>query len=281
MVLMVWELPSPETLPNRSTKLSTLVTTGLQGLPGFAPGDDLAALLIEAIGAQGLQLQAGDVIVIAQKAISKAEGRYVSLAEVIPSAQALELAQTVQKDARLVELVLRESQAVVRAAPGVLIVRHRSGHVMANAGIDASNLPAADQADAAERVLLLPEDADASAMTLAAQLSERAGVEVAVVVSDSFGRPWRQGVTNVAIGVSGVAALFDKRNEEDLYGRTLQVTQVGVGDLLASTAGLVMGEGKEGVPAALVRGVAQVYLQPGNHNTASALLRSPREDLFR
>lgn len=251
-------------------------------MPGLSPGDDLAAMLIDSIVAQGLQLHKGDVVVVAQKAVSKVEGRYVDLATVQPSEQAKTLAEKVCKDSRLVELVLRESSDVVRAVPGVLIVRHRSGHVMANAGIDASNLPASGvSGDCAELVLLLPENADASAQRLSQQLSEFSGVDVAVVVSDSFGRPWRQGVTNVALGVAGIAALYDKRNQLDMYGRTLQVTQVAVGDLLASTAGLVMGEGSEGIPAALIRGVSAVFLEPQSHNPASTLLRAAEEDLFR
>ena len=257
--------------------MSSIVTTGLQGMPDLMPGDDLTALLIETLAVQGEKLRAGDVLVVAQKAVSKVEDRYVTLASVTPSDEAKKLADIVQKDPRLVELVLQESQGVVRSVPGVLIVRHRSGHVMANAGIDASNLPV----NSSERVLLLPKDSDASACELAAQISGRTGVNVAVVVSDSFGRPWRQGVTNVAIGVAGVAALYDKRDEEDFYGRTLLVTQVAVGDLLAATAGLVMGEGSEGVPAALIRGVPTSYLQPEQHNTSAALLRSAQDDLFR
>ena len=186
-----------------------------------------------------------------------------------------------QKDPRLVELVLRESHAVVRAVPGVLIVRHHSGHVMANAGIDASNLPTFQKQDGEDWVLLLPKDADASAAKLSAELSQRAQQSIAVVISDSFGRPWRQGVTNVAIGVSGRAALYDKRDEQDRYGRSLQVTQVGVADLIASSAGLVMGEGSEGVPAAHIRGLRNDYLQAERHTNAQALLRPSSEDLFR
>lgn len=260
--------------------MTALITTGLQGLPSLAPGDDLASLLLAALAQQHIVPSAGDVIVVAQKAVSKVQNRYVNLASVEVSPRADELATTVQKDPRLVELVLRESQAVVRAAAGVLIVRHHSGHVMANAGIDASNLPM-HNADDDEWVLLLPLDADGTAAELSAQLSARANAPIAVVISDSFGRPWRQGVTNVALGVAGVAALYDKRNERDLYGRTLKVTQVGVGDLLASAAGLVMGEGSEGVPAAHLRGVPERYLQPEYFKPAEALLRPSAEDLFR
>lgn len=244
----------------------------LKGLPEIGPGDPLGALLADALRGAELAPLRGDVLVVTQKIVSKAEGRLVCLNDMAPSARARELAEVTGKDPRLVELVLRESSAVLRAAPNVLIARHKLGLVMANAGIDRSNVGAGG----ADLALLLPRDPDASARTLSAQLEAAFGAPVAVVLSDSFGRPWRLGVVNVAIGAWGLPALLDRRGEIDRDGRRLEVTQVGVGDLLASAAGLAMGEGVEGVPAALVRGCGL----RGPSAPASALLRSPQEDLF-
>ena len=237
------------------------------------PGSDLPAILGSAILAAGLSPRRDDVLVVTQKIVSKAEDRFVDLATVEPGERARELAGITGKDARLVELVLAESSAVVRAAPNVLITRHRCGYVMANAGIDRSNIGAGS----AERVLLLPVDADASAERLRAALAERWPDTPAVLVSDSFGRPWRYGVVNVAIGASGLPSLIDRRGELDRDGRPLEVTQVALGDMIATAAGLATGEGAEGVPAALVRGLAL----GGGASPASALVRPIGEDLFR
>ncbi len=236
------------------------------------PGSDLPALLTEALEVAGLVPQAGDVLVVTSKIVSKAEGRFVDLSQVVPGEQAQALAATTRKDARLVELVLAESRDVVRAVPHVLITRHRSGHVMANAGIDRSNMGAGD----ADRALLLPLDADASAAALRAGLAARLVVAPAIVISDSFGRPWRYGVVNVAIGVAGMPALIDRRGETDRDGRVLEVTQVAMGDMIATAAGLATGEGAEGVPAALVRGAAW----PADDRPAADLVRPLSEDLF-
>jgi coenzyme F420-0:L-glutamate ligase/coenzyme F420-1:gamma-L-glutamate ligase len=242
----------------------------LTGIGEVRPGDDLGLILGDAI--RGVGVAPGDVLVVTQKIMSKAEGRFVDLAGVTPGAEALRLAEITRKDARLVELVLAESSAVLRAVPHVLITRHRSGHVMANAGIDRSNIGAGR----ADEVLLLPVDADASAASLLAGLRGR-GVDVAaVVISDSFGRPWRYGVVNVAIGAAGFPALSDQRGLPDRDGRPLEVTQIAYGDMVASAAGLAMGEGKESVPAALVRGLAL----PAGAAPASALVRVLAEDLF-
>ena len=244
----------------------------LTGLGEIEPGADLAALLATALTDSG-DLRVSDVLVVTQKIVSKAEGRYVDLATVLPRAEAQELAATTRKDPRLVELVLRESTAVVRSAPNVLITRHRSGHVMANAGIDRSNL---DQARD-DWALLLPEDADASAADLRSKLAARLPVVPAVLISDSFGRPWRYGVVNVAIGAAGLPALIDHRGNRDRAGRTLEVTQVALGDMIATAAGLAMGEAAEGIPAAIVRGVEWAAPDTG----AQALVRPLDEDLFR
>jgi coenzyme F420-0:L-glutamate ligase/coenzyme F420-1:gamma-L-glutamate ligase len=237
------------------------------------PGDNLAGLLAQAINATGAVPQANDILMVTQKIVSKAENRFVDLVSVVPSARAIELGTITGKDARLVELVLRESTAVVRAAPDVLITRHRLGHVMANAGIDRSNLGPGNQ----DRVLLLPVDPDASAHRLRAELSEYWSHPPAILISDSFGRPWRLGVVNVAIGASGLPALIDRRGESDRNGRKLEVTQVALGDMIASAGGLLTGEGAEGVPAVLVRGLRW----EAEDRPASALVRQLDEDLFR
>jgi coenzyme F420-0:L-glutamate ligase/coenzyme F420-1:gamma-L-glutamate ligase len=245
----------------------------LSAIGEVEPGDDLARLLAGALNATGLVPLPTDVLMVTQKIVSKAEGRFVELASITPSPRAIELAQVTRKDARFVELVLAESTAVVRAAPEVLITRHRSGHVMANAGIDRSNMGPGSQ----DRALLLPADADASAQRLRTALREYWHEPPAVLISDSFGRPWRLGVTNVAIGASGLPALVDRRGETDRNGRKLEVTQVALGDMIASAGGLLTGEGAEGVPAVLVRGLHW----SAQDRPASSLIRPLHEDLFR
>jgi coenzyme F420-0:L-glutamate ligase/coenzyme F420-1:gamma-L-glutamate ligase len=247
---------------------------GLPGLPLVASGDDLAVLTATALGRAGLELRADDVLVFAQKVISKAEGRWVDLSTVTPGTQARGLALTVQKDPRLVELVLRESRRIVRAAKDVLIVEHRLGLIMANAGIDQSNVasPAAG-----EFALLLPEDPDASAGRLRQRLQVLTGCAPGVVVSDSFGRPWRVGTVGVAIGCAGFPATLDLRGAADLFGRPLRITVVGHADEAASAASLLMGQAAEACPVVLVRG-----LEPGSpHQPATALMRPAAQDLFR
>lgn len=246
----------------------------LAGIGEVARGCDLGALLANAI--EPIGPAAGDVLVVTQKIVSKAEGRWVALATIDPSERARQIATTIGKDPRLVELALQESVAVVRASPGVLITRHKLGLVMANAGIDASNL-GPDLGESEDRVLLLPENPDRSAADIAAAILARLGLDLGVVISDSFGRPWRHGVVNVAIGCAGLPALVDRRGQSDRDGRPMQVTQVALADLIASAAGLAMGEADEGVPAALVSG----YRLPGSSRPAADLIRSEAEDLFR
>jgi coenzyme F420-0:L-glutamate ligase/coenzyme F420-1:gamma-L-glutamate ligase len=246
----------------------------LTGIGEVRPGDDLAALLLGALAAASLtDLSSADVLVVTQKIVSKAENRIVDLDCVIPGVRALELAEVTGKDPRLVEMVLAESVAVVRAAPHVLITRHRSGLVMANAGIDRSNIGD----EAGNRVLLLPVDPDASAAQLRREIAAHVGKAPAVVISDSFGRPWRNGVVGVGIGASGLPALIDRRGEIDRQGRPLEVTQVALADLIASAAGLVMGEGDEGIPAVLVRGASW----SAQAASAAVLVRPVEQDLFR
>jgi coenzyme F420-0:L-glutamate ligase/coenzyme F420-1:gamma-L-glutamate ligase len=251
-----------------------LTLTALRDLPEVLPGSDLAALLAASLTAAGLDLRAGDVLVVAQKIVSKAEGRYVALATVQPQARALELATITGKDARLIELILAESSEVLRARRDVLIVRHRLGLVMANAGIDRSNLAAAP---GTERVLLLPQDPEGSAAGLRSALLGCCGVAPGIIISDSFGRAWRRGVVNIAIGAAGIAALINRRGERDRAGRALEVTEVAHADAIAAAAGLVMGEASEGVPAVLVRGLASTSPE----TPATSLIRPLAEDLFR
>ena len=250
----------------------------LTGLPEIEPGMDLAALIVEALDTARITLAARDVVVVAQKVVSKAEGRLVDLDSVVPSARAQRYAALTRKDPRLVELVLGETEEIVRAVPGVLIVRHRLGFVMANAGVDRSNVPShCDGEPPRERVLLLPRDPDASAAELRRRLLERDGAPVGVIVSDSFGRPWRLGVQNVALGSAGLPSLVDRRGERDRSGRAMEVTEVALADAIAAAAGLVMGEAAEGTPVALVRGLDW----DAPERPASALMRPKAEDLFR
>lgn len=245
------------------------------GLPEVQPGDDLAFLIEEALRRAHLTLRAGDVLVVAQKIISKAQGRIVELATVEPRAEALRLAAECDKDPRLIELVLRESTEVLRTAPGVIIVEHRLGLVLANAGIDQSNLRSGDDHGCA---LLLPEDPDASAAALRDALAARFGIEdLGVIINDSVGRAWRLGTVGLAIGVAGMTALRDLRGDLDLFGRELAVSETGLADQVASAAQIVQGEGDEGAPAARVRGLKDL----GPAQGACALLRPRNQDLFR
>lgn len=249
-----------------------LSLTALPGIPLLGAGDDLPALLAEALARIGPAPHEHDVLVVAQKVVSKAEDRFVDLAAVTPSARAVRLAARVGKDPRLVELVLAESAEVLACRPGVLIVAHRRGFVIANAGIDHSNV-----GGTAQRVLLLPQDPDASAARLRAALDSRFGLRPAVVINDSTGRAWRHGTAGVALGAAGLPALLDLRGQPDLYGHALEVTQVGFADEIAAAASLLMGQGDEATPAVLVRGLHW----SARARPAAALLRPPGEDLFR
>lgn len=242
----------------------------LPGLPEIRPGDDLATMIGDAIDRRSLPLEAGDVIVVAQKVVSKAEGALVRLSEVVPSALAETFAALYEKDARHVELVLREARRVVRMERGVLIVETKHGFVCANAGVDTSNV------EGEEVLSLLPVDADASARTLRAALEGRYGVRLAVIISDTFGRPWREGQTNIAIGVAGMQPLRSYVGQPDDYGYELRVTALCVADELAGAAELVQGKVAR-VPVAIVRGA--VY-EPGD-GTSAAIVRPPERDLFR
>ena len=240
-------------------------------------GDDLAALIVSALATSEQSLRPADVLVVAQKIVSKAEGRLVDLREVTPSVRAKDLAAATGKDARLVELILSESAQVLRhrpgtpGGPGVLIVVHRLGMVLANAGIDQSNVGGSDH------VLLLPLDPDRSAAEIRRKLRDATGVDAGVVIIDSIGRAWRNGTIGTAIGISGIPGLLDLRGRPDLFGRRLESTEVGLADELAAAASLVMGQAAEGRPVVLVRGLG--YQR--RDGAASELVRPREKDLFR
>jgi coenzyme F420-0:L-glutamate ligase/coenzyme F420-1:gamma-L-glutamate ligase len=250
----------------------SLTLAPLRGVPLIGLGEPLGGHLHAALARLEPAVAPGDLLVVAQKVVSKSEGRLVALETVVPGAAARDVARRVGKDPRLVELVLGESRRVVRAAPGVLIVETRTGLVCANAGIDFSNVPGDDV------VALLPADPDASAAALSTELSARLGFDMPVVIADSHGRPWRLGTVGVAIGAAGVQAVDDYRGNADLYGRTLQATIVGRIDALAAAATLVMGEAAEGIPGVRVRGAVWTADPVGG---AARARRDPLTDLFR
>jgi coenzyme F420-0:L-glutamate ligase/coenzyme F420-1:gamma-L-glutamate ligase len=243
------------------------------GLPEVPGGARLGDLIVAALGEAGHELRAGDVLSISQKAVSKAERRVVDLTEVDPTEQAQTLAARLAKDARLVELALRESRRVVRAENGVLIVETRSGLVCANAGIDASNVPGID------RVTLLPEDPDASARRVRQEIRAIAGVAPAIVIADSFGRPWRLGQADVAIGCAGLVVIDDWRGRDDREGRPLAATAVAIADEVAAAADLARAK-DEGVPACVIRGLER-FVSADDGPGAAALRRPEEDDLFR
>jgi coenzyme F420-0:L-glutamate ligase / coenzyme F420-1:gamma-L-glutamate ligase len=254
----------------------TLSLTPLPGIPLIHPGDDLAATVLAAIRRAGLSLQDGDILVFAQKVVSKSEGRLVNLVGINPSPSACDLALQIDKDPRLVELILGESKAVLRTRPGTIIVEHRLGFVCANAGIDHSNV--AGEANGLEEwVLMLPEDPDASAGRLRAQLEAASGAALGVLVIDSHGRAWRLGTVGVAIGISGLPGLLDLRGKLDLFGYNLRITQVGVADELAAAASLMMGQAGEGTPIIHVRG----FPYPLREASLAEIIRPEEQDLFR
>jgi coenzyme F420-0:L-glutamate ligase / coenzyme F420-1:gamma-L-glutamate ligase len=253
-----------------------LVLTPLPGFPLVQPGDSLARLILNSLQVGGISLLDGDILVVAQKIISKSEGRLVNLAQVSPSARALAVAGWVEKDPRLVELILQESREVLRTRPGAIIVEHRLGFVCANAGIDHSNVKGEGSQDE-EWVLLLPEDPDRSAENLRRSLEGDAGVRLGILIIDSHGRAWRTGTTGVAIGLSGLPGLVDLRGQRDLFGYQLRITQVGAADELAAAASLVMGQAAEATPVVHVRG----FPYPLREASLGELLRPKNQDLFR
>lgn len=253
--------------------VNSITCTALPDIPMVEPGDDLVEIIVDGAARAGISVGGGDIFVIAQKIVSKAENRYVYLDDVRPSPRALEWAAIVGKDPRHIEVVLSESSEVVRARRNVMIVAHRLGFVMANAGIDESNIAQ----DRGHRVLLLPENPQASCERLKEALDRRFSADVGVVINDSFGRPWRNGVVGVALGSAGVPALESKIGAPDLFGRPMQVTEIAVADELAAAASLVMGQAAEAQPIVHVRG----YSSPAPAVDAAALIRPRERDMFR
>ena len=252
--------------------MNSIELAPIQGIPEVRPGDDLSELISSALAASNLHLTENDILAVAQKIVSKAEGRYVHLSGIEPSAEAVRIAKRDGRDARLVEVVLRESNEVVVASERALIVEHRSGAVCAHGGVDRSNLTGEEDV-----VLLLPEDADASARKLREELGRREGVHPAVLIVDTQGRAFRSGVVGVAIGCAGLEPVVDLRGASDRAGQPLEITQVAQADEVAAAASVVMGQAAEGIPAALIRG----FSYHRGEGPATRLYRPKKEDLFR
>ncbi len=254
----------------------SLVLTPLQHIPLVKPGDSLPELILQALQLEQIQLQDGDILILAQKIVSKSEGRLVNLESIQPSPRALELGAQIDKDPRQLELVLRESREVLRIRPGTIIVEHRLGFICANAGIDHSNV-AGEGTKGEEWVLLLPEDPDATAAHIRQHLEESSGAKLGVMIIDSHGRAWRQGTVGMAIGLSGLPGLVDLRGSPDLFGYNLKITQVGAADELAAAGSLVMGQAAEGTPVVHARG----FPYPLREAALGELIRPKELDLFR
>jgi coenzyme F420-0:L-glutamate ligase / coenzyme F420-1:gamma-L-glutamate ligase len=252
--------------------VDALTILALPGIPLIQQGDDLATVILEALERADIGLEDGDALVISSKIVSKSEGRFVDLRTITPGEEAIQIAEATRKDPRLVEMALRESQGVSRKAPGVLVTQHRLGFVSAMSGIDQSNVGFGD-----DFILLLPENPDATADLIRVALRKSTGTDIAVVISDTHGRPFRMGNVGVAIGVAGMPALLDLRGQPDLFGRTLRITQSGYADLVASAAHLLCGEGAEGRPVIFLRGLNYERVE----GRASDLIRPPELDLYR
>jgi len=258
------------------THAKQLTLSALPGIPLIREGDDLAEIIYQAVIGCGLSFEDGDVLILAQKIVSKAEGRLVNLTTVIPSEEAIELSEFLEKRPELVDLILRESAEVLRTRPGTIIVQHKAGFVCANAGIDHSNVkgPWGDDGD---WVLLLPEDSDKSAESIRKSLEEKTGKKLAVLIIDSHGRAWRNGVLGTAIGLSGMPGLVDMRGTEDMNGYKMRVTTIAAADELAAAASLMMGQTSEGTPVVHGRGFPY-SLREGS---VAELIRDKEKDMFR
>lgn len=254
----------------------SLTLTSLHHIPLIRHGDDLADIVVNAIGRNGIAIEDNDILVIAQKVVSKAEGRAVNLVTITPSERATELAKQTDKDPRVVELVLRESNEILRTRIGTIIVEHRLGFICANAGIDHSNVAGLGDSNE-EWVLLLPAQPDHSAETLRDVIRSKTGKRIGILIIDSHGRAWRNGTVGVAIGIAGLPGVEDLRGKPDLFDFTLRITQVGVADELAAAASLVMGQAAEGTPVVHVRG----FPYPLRESTLKELIRPREQDLFR
>lgn len=251
---------------------ASLQLTALPRIPRINPGDDLLEITLDGLGRADLALHRGDVLVYAQKIVSKAENRIVDLADITPGERARDLAGKTDKDPSLVEVILSESTEVLRHRPGLIIVVHRLGFVVANAGVDSSNIEGGG-----DRVLLLPEDPDNSCALLHERLRLRSGIDVGVVINDSVGRAWRNGTVGIALGLCGLPAIHDLKGRPDMFGRPLETSEVALADELAAAASLVQGQAAEATPIVHVRG----FPGEGAGMTAKALLRAKHLDLFR
>ena len=258
---------------NTRSANNKLEVIALNNVPSIKENDDIAKIIIDNSREDNLEIQKNDIVVIAQKIISKSEGRLIDLQTVFPSDQAKEIAKQASKDARLVELIIQESNEIIRIQNGVIIVEHNLGHILANAGIDQSNIENGDG-----HVLLLPKNPNKSADQIRRDLDLSLGVKVGVIITDSMGRAWRLGTTGHAIGSSGVKTIIDLRGKsKDLFGRELKTTVIGFADQIASAAALVTGESNEGKPVAIVRGIDM----PSDSDNGNDLIRPKKEDLFR
>lgn len=246
--------------------------TPLQNIPLIRQHDNLADILVNSLNETKINLQDNDILVIAQKIISKAEGRIVNLADITPTTKAIDLATQADKDPRVMELMIQESNEILRVRKGTVIVEHKLGFVCANAGIDHSNVTGDEEA-----VLLLPKDPDSSARNIREQIKQKTGVNTGVMIIDSHGRAWRNGTVGICIGLSGLPALIDERGWQDLFGYTLKITVVGVADELAAAASLVMGQASEGIPAVHVRG----FPYPLSEGSLKEIIRPKEQDMFR
>jgi coenzyme F420-0:L-glutamate ligase/coenzyme F420-1:gamma-L-glutamate ligase len=254
----------------------SLILTPLADIPLIQPGDPLAGILFKSAKATGLDIQEGDIFVLAQKIVSKAEGRLVNLKNVKPRAEAEKIAAQVEKDPRFVELVLSESTGILRQRPGTLIVEHRLGFICANAGIDHSNI-LGPEGEPEDWVLLLPENPDRSADRIRAEIEKLSGMRIGIIIIDSHGRAWRNGIVGTTIGLSGVPAIVDQRGQPDLFGYKLRITTIAAADELAAAASLVMGQAAEGQPAVHVRG----FPYPLRESNFAEMVRPREQDLFR
>ena len=252
----------------------TIKIHSLPGIPLIKKGDDLCQLILDAIAAKKLMLKDGSILVIAQKVVSKAEDRLVNLKAIKPTALAIEYSVKTDKDPRLVELILRESKSVIRHRKGVLVVENHQGLIMANAGIDHSNV---EQDSENDWVLMLPKNPDKSAASLHNEFLRKTGYKIGVIINDSIGRAWRNGTIGTAIGVAGLSSIVDLRGRTDLFGNQLRVSEEATADELASAASLIQGQADEGLPVVLIEG----YPTSSQHIPASELIRSEKQDLFR
>ena len=254
--------------------MKNLQLIAIEGIPLIEPGDNLVKIIIQAVKEQKIKLKSGDILVIAQKIVSKSENRYAYLKEVIPSSEAFRIAKKTEKDPKLVQLILNESARVIRYKKGLMVVENKLGFVHANAGIDKSNIEINNDNP---KVLLLPKNPDGSALSIKKGIFRKIELNLGIIINDSSGRAWRKGIVGIAIGSSGVEALSDLRGKTDLYGNTLEITEVGKADEIASAASLLMGQADEGFPVILVKGVTA----SNEVSDVKSLLRDRSEDLFR